>query len=181
MTEVEVRDEERRTFPWRLLLVLLLVAAITLAVWRVADTRTKPTQVPVTETEPTPEPEPIDEPAEEGEEKALPEQGNEPQAQERHPNLYVETGVSGTKTWNLEANSQEVIIVGGVTVDDTSGGVYRAIDGPTEVELIVTNGFALVINDEWAAQEFCFRVDQARQFDWAHAHVEPLSEWETCD
>lgn len=173
------------------LIVVCLVAAIAAAVW--GWTRSIPVQeveVPAAQATEVPQgaqptAAPVEEaPAEESTvevEEALPSQGDEePQIQQAHPSLYVETGTSGTRQWTLTASDDEVVIVGGWAVNGTDGGVYRAIAGPTEVEVTVTDGFAAVIVAEWAQNEFCFRVSQAEQFGWAHGTVEPLAEWSSC-
>lgn len=111
----------------------------------------------------------------------VPEHGDEePQVQEVHPSLYVETGTEGTRTWKLTASDDEVVIIGGWAVDGADGGVYRAIHGPVEASVTVTDGFALIIVEEWAQNEFCFRIDQAEQYGWAHSTEQPLPIWEPC-
>jgi len=156
-----------------------IAAIIALTLWvsgatKEAPTATVPDVVPATQA-------PKIEPTEAPEEVVLPEHGDEePQPQIGHPSIYVETGTEGTRTWTLEASSDEVIILGGWAVDGTDGGVYRAIEGPQKVEVTVTDGFALIIVEEWARDEFCFRVAQAREFGWAANTIEPLPQWEDC-
>lgn len=106
--------------------------------------------------------------------------GQPPQLQVRHPSLYKETGIGGTQTWALEIDEDKVLIVGGWKVDDVSGGVYRAVSGPTAVTLKVTDGFVAIVKAEWAQTEFCFRVAQAREYGWAHQNIQPLEGW-TCN
>lgn len=108
------------------------------------------------------------------------EVGLPPQPQIRHPSWYDETGVSNTKSWTLTVPSGSILIVGGFIVDGSSNGVYKAWPGGQEVTVTVTDGFALVITNEWAEAEFCFRVAQAKEFGWAHEHIQPLEEWEVC-
>ena len=103
-----------------------------------------------------------------------------PQPQLRHPTQYLETGVGNAKSWTFQLGADEVLIVGGFAVDGVDGGVYKAWQGSQEVTVSVTDGFALVIADEWARDEFCFRVGQAVQYGWAHKYVEPLTGWSAC-
>jgi hypothetical protein len=158
-------------------------ATVAPAVQRPQVEETETDRGPVGITEPTSRPEPTKAPAKEteAEEEPLPSQGDEePQPEIGHPSLYVETGTEGTKSWTLEASDDEVVIVGGFCVDNRCNGVYKAYEGPVTVEVDVTDGFALVAVEEWSAQEFCFRINQARELGWAHEHVEPLKDWEPC-
>jgi len=177
------RDEEGNVRTWiKVVGILAIVALVAIALWGWL----RPTQI-ITET-PAPtqaaEPTQTETPVEAAEilTDTVPEHGDEkPQPQIGHPSLYVETGTEGTKTWTLKASDDEVIVVGGWAINETDGGVYRAIAGPSEVEVTVTDGFGLVIVSEWAQKEFCFRLNQARQFGWAHRTIEPLAEWEACE
>lgn len=106
--------------------------------------------------------------------------GIDPQPQVAHPSFYAETGIKSTKTWELDVPEDSVLIAGGVVVNGVTGGVYRAWPGDQEVIVAVTNGFVLVVEEPWAEAEFCFRLSQAEQFGWAHAHEEMLPAWEPC-
>ena len=89
-----------------------------------------------------------------------------------HPRRYEETGIEGTKTWkNIVVNDDEYLVVGGLTVDGTNDGVYRGY-GPGTYTITVTNGFISVVDDSWGDEEFDFRVGQAVEYGWAHAHVD---------
>lgn len=118
-----------------------------------------------------------------------------PQPQIGHPSLYMETGVpcSGvpagvsckdidahTKLYQFDLVPGTMAIIGGFTVDGVSGGVYKVVQSG-HVSTTVTDGFALAIITDWAPNEFWFRVNQAYQYKWAHAHVIPLSDWTTPD
>lgn len=94
--------------------------------------------------------------------------------------LYLPTGISGHNVWTIKIPVNGVLIVGGVTVNGVSGGVYQAWSGGQTVTIDVTNGFALVTLDRWANWEFCFRVEQAVQYEWAHGTVEGLPAWTAC-
>jgi len=109
------------------------------------------------------------------------EYGQPPQPQRRHPSLYKETGMGQTREWVIDIDKDKVLIVGGVCVDGICGGVYKAVDGPKKVTVNVTDGFVLVGHRSWARDEFCFRVDQAIEYGWAHEDVQPLSAWSACD
>jgi hypothetical protein len=106
-----------------------------------------------------------------------PDYGLDPQPQIGHPSFYRETGMGKTRDWSVQLEPGTVAIIGGVAVDGKSGGVYKAVQGPGKVSARVTDGFMLVIKDEWAQNEFCFRVGQAYQYDWARRHIEPLPGW----
>ncbi len=112
-----------------------------------------------------------------------------PQMQIGHPSLYLETGVpdpygtnvdANTKHWRIELLPGTVAIIGGFKVDGVTNGVYKAIAGPGVVETTVTDGFILVTTAEWANAEFCFRISQAKQFNWAHNTIQPLPGWSNC-
>jgi hypothetical protein len=111
-----------------------------------------------------------------------------PQPQVGHPSLYLETGVpdpygsnvgQNTKHWRIKLLPGTVAIVGGFEVDGVSNGVYKAIAGPGVLDTTVTDGFVAITKAEWANAEFCFRLAQATQFNWAHQTVIPLPGW-TC-
>jgi len=113
-----------------------------------------------------------------------------PQPQVGHPSLYLETGVPDpyginidqhTKHWRIELLPGTVAIVGGFKVDGVSNGVYKAIAGPGVLDTIVTDGFVAITKAEWANAEFCFRLAQATQLNWAHQTVIPLPGWATCN
>ena len=103
-----------------------------------------------------------------------------PQPYIPHPSLYLETGIRQTKVWQIELLPNTVAIIGGYEVDGLSGGVYKVLNGPGLIETTVTDGFVSVVQAEWGKEEFCFRIKQAEQFGWAHAHLFPLPEWEAC-
>jgi hypothetical protein len=117
-----------------------------------------------------------------------------PQPQIGHPSLYLETGVpcqntpqgvtctdveEHTRHWVIQLLPGTVAVIGGFTVDGVTNGVYKAQVGPGTLDTTVTDGFIAITRAEWANAEFCFRIAQAVQFGWAHAHVEPLAGW-TC-
>jgi hypothetical protein len=117
-----------------------------------------------------------------------------PQPQIGHPSLYLETGVpcvsvggnlvcndvdAHTKTYKIEILADAVAIVGGFKVDGVDGGVYKAIAGPGTLQTTVTDGFVAITKKDWGQGEWCFRLSQAVQYKWAHAHETPLSGW-TC-
>ncbi len=88
-----------------------------------------------------------------------------------HPRYYQETGTEGTKTFkNLVVNNDEYLIVGGTSVNGTNNGVYRGY-GPGTYTIKVSNGFVSIVDDDWGAQEFDFRVAQAIEYGWAHSHI----------
>ncbi|MFA7675833.1 MAG: hypothetical protein WCY28_00265, partial [Candidatus Shapirobacteria bacterium] len=96
-----------------------------------------------------------------------------PQTQIGHPSIYVETHVSGNPIKYVFDIPQEYVgIVGGYNVDGVDKGVYKAF-GPGHYEIVVTDGFGLITNDNWAQAEFEFRIQQAIDYKWAHAHIIP--------
>lgn len=110
--------------------------------------------------------------------------GLQPQPYIPHPSLYLETGHTGTdeqktKTWTLNVLDGATLVYGGYRVDGVNGGVYGAIQGPTTVTITVTDGFVSIVTNDWAQQEYCFRLGQALQYGWAHAYLHPLTGW-TC-
>ena len=93
------------------------------------------------------------------------------QAYVPHPRFYEETGIEGTKTFkNLVVNDDEYLIVGGTSVNGTDDGVYRGY-GPGTYTIKVVNGFVSIVDDDWGNEEFDFRVAQAVEYGWAHAHI----------
>jgi len=111
-----------------------------------------------------------------------------PQPQIGHPSLYLETGIpdpysqsidAHTKHWVIELLPGTTAIIGGFKVDGVLNGVYKAQAGPGTLDVTVTDGFVAITKNEWANAEFCFRVSQAVQFNWAHQTVLPLPGW-TC-
>ncbi|MDO9027557.1 MAG: hypothetical protein Q7U68_01675 [Candidatus Roizmanbacteria bacterium] len=112
-----------------------------------------------------------------------------PQPQIGHPSLYLETGIpdpysqsidAHTKHWVIELLPDTTAIIGGFKVDGVLNGVYKAQAGPGTLDVTVTDGFVAITKNEWANAEFCFRVSQAVQFNWAHQTVLPLPGWTTC-
>jgi hypothetical protein len=118
-----------------------------------------------------------------------------PQPQIGHPSAYLETGVpcvnvdgsttctdvdAHTKTYKIEILPDAVAIVGGVKVDGVDGGVYKAMAGPGTLQTTVTDGFVAITKKDWGQGEWCFRIGQTVQYNWAHAHETPLSGW-SCD
>lgn len=106
--------------------------------------------------------------------------GMDPQRQIGHPPFYIETGISGTQKYCVEVPANGVVIVGGTDVDGKAGGVYRAYPKGASVKVTVTNGFLLVTLDEWARDEFCFRIGHAKQYGWVYSTVKPLDGWKSC-
>ncbi len=97
----------------------------------------------------------------------------ETQSQQRHPTIYEETRISSVPvTFELDIPVGYIGIVGGWAVNETENGVYRAF-GPGHYAVKVTDGFALLIEEEWGQAEFDFRVEQAEQLGWAHETVDP--------
>jgi hypothetical protein len=108
--------------------------------------------------------------------------GLQPQPYIPHPSLYLETGHTGTdeqktQTWTLGVLDGSTLVYGGYRVDGVKGGVYGAISGPTTVTITVTDGFVSIVTNNWAQQEYCFRLSQAIQYGWAHDHLHPLQGW----
>jgi len=111
--------------------------------------------------------------------------GLQPQPYIPHPSLYLETGHTGTdeqktQTWTLGVLDGSTLVYGGYRVNGVDGGVYGAISGPTTVTITVTDGFVSIVTNNWAQQEYCFRLSQAIQYGWAHAHLFPLPGWTPC-
>jgi hypothetical protein len=117
-----------------------------------------------------------------------------PQPEIGHPSFYAETGVpcanlpkgvkcsdtsKNTKTYDWDLVPGTMAVIGGFTVDNISNGVYKVVQSG-HVHTTVTNGFVLAVINEWAENEFCFRIWQTITYDWAHDHVSPLSGW-TCN
>lgn len=108
--------------------------------------------------------------------------GLQPQPYIPHPSLYQETGHTGTdeqktQTWTLNILDRSTLVYGGYRVDGVNGGVYGAIQGPKIVTITVTDGFISIVTNDWAQQEYCFRVGEAEKYGWAHAYLNPLSDW----
>lgn len=94
------------------------------------------------------------------------------QPQIGHPSAYAETHVSDIPVCVvIDVPEGYKAIVGGVTVDKLTNGVYQGY-GPGHIETIVTNGFALITTDGWAKAEWDFRIQQTVTYGWAHAHVD---------
>jgi hypothetical protein len=113
-----------------------------------------------------------------------PEVSLPPQPQKRHPTWYAETGKEDngepeTITWEIDVIPGTTLIVGGYEVNGREGGVYKAWSEAQSVQVTVKNGFVLLIQNEWAEEEFCFRIGEAETYGWAHSFVEPLPGW-TC-
>jgi hypothetical protein len=95
-----------------------------------------------------------------------------PQPQIGHPSAYAETHVSGTAVCVvLDVPQGYKAIVGGVTIDKLTDGVYQGY-GPGHIETVVTNGFALITTDAWAKAEWDFRIQQTITYGWAHTHID---------
>ena len=90
---------------------------------------------------------------------------------------YRETGRGKTELWDFDLKAGEVLIIGGFTVDYETGGVFKAWKGPQKLRVTVVDGFAIVIPYERGESEFQFRINQARQNNWAITVVKPLPEW----
>lgn len=59
-----------------------------------------------------------------------------------------------------------------------TNGFYAALPSGTNVtELTVTDGFALLVVDSNAKNEFCYRVAQAYAEQWAHDHIFHSPAW----
>lgn len=110
----------------------------------------------------------------------LPTYGQPPQPQIPHPALYVETGIGQTHNWTLPVDPDKVLVVGGFRVNGRDNGVYKAWPGGQTVVVEVTDGFAAIVKADWAKEEFCFRIGQARKYSWAHSIIEPLPGWPAC-
>ena len=94
----------------------------------------------------------------------------------RHPSFYQETGPGKTAILSFKVNPGEVGIIGGYCVEGICDGVYKAVkDGIYHPK--VTDGFVLVIPEEFAQEEFCYRIHLAEKNNWARSHLEPLIEW----
>lgn len=126
-----------------------------------------------------------------------------PQPQIGHPSLYLETGVpcvqSGnelvctdvdahTKNWKVQLLPGTVAIIGGYTVDGVTNGVYKAQEGPGQVDTTVTDGFVAIVISDWSYGEWCFRLSQTHtepaklnQPDWARENRNPLDGWAQCE
>ena len=103
-----------------------------------------------------------------------------PQVQIGHPAFYLETGVTGSIGWTIQAPGNAFVIAGGYTVNDKTNGVYQAWKGGDKIRVDVTDGFVLVTTSDWARDEFCFRLGQAVDFGWAHSNELPLTGWAAC-
>jgi len=115
----------------------------------------------ITETKVTPEP------------PQTTEHGSNSQNYVPHPNFYVETGVQGQEyTWTLVVHDNEVGIVGGWSVDKQDQGTYKAF-GPGTYTITIVDGFALIIEEKWAKEEWLFRLEQAKQYGWACNNIYP--------
>jgi outer membrane murein-binding lipoprotein Lpp len=95
------------------------------------------------------------------------------QNQNPHPAIYLQTNVSATPVdFILDIPEGYIAIVGGFTIDDETNGVYKAF-APGHVELTITDGFALIIRQEWAMNEWIFRLNEAEDNLWAKDHIYP--------
>lgn len=111
---------------------------------------------------------------------ASPDYGLPPQPYVPHPSSYQESGVVGEpKTWTINVLEGTTLVYGGFTVNDETDGVYGAVAGPSTVILTVIDGFYSVVKNEWAEQEYCFRVGEAEKYGWAMTNLHPLDGW-TC-
>jgi len=114
----------------------------------------------ITETKATPEP-----PQTHG--------NSNPQSYVPHPNFYVETTVSSKEyTWVITVNEGEIGIVGGWSVNGRDQGTYQAFE-PGTYTVSVIDGFALTVEKQWAQAEWLFRIEQAKQYNWAHTNLDP--------
>lgn len=93
---------------------------------------------------------------------------------------YYETGRDKTQTWNLRLPAGTTLVYGGYAVDGFSGGIYGAIAGPADITLTIRDGFAVLVPEERGREEYCFRIEQARQHAWAMGTQRPLSKWASC-
>jgi len=113
---------------------------------------------------------------------ATPGYGLLPQPYVPHPSQYSETGHTGsdiekTQNWSITVAAGTTLVYGGFRVNGEDGGVYGAIVGPTVANITVTDGFYSIVTNEWAQKEYCFRLGEAIRYNWAHAHVHPISGW----
>ncbi len=103
----------------------------------------------------------------------------QPQPYVAHPSMYLETGKwdpeSGTdapqKTWRIKLIPGTAAVVGGFTVDNVAGGVYKTYT--SDFSVTVKDGFVSVVKSEWLKDEYDFRVGEAVKYSWAHAHLYP--------
>lgn len=186
--------EERSKRLWQVFLVIAIVIVAGAMGYYLSGAKARAPEVAAIPAEPEAaatstlvprEPTPAgytEEVTQEGTCQRLPDYDRSPQPQIGHPSVYVETGVNDkTRCWIVPVKEGFVAIVGGFKVDGISNGVYRAIPGPDTATVEVTDGFALVVVEEVAREEFCFRVGQAVEYGWAHQTVEPLPSWAACE
>jgi hypothetical protein len=96
-----------------------------------------------------------------------------PQPQIGHPSAYQETHVSDIPVCIvLDVPQNYMGIVGGVTIDKQTNGVYIGF-GPGHYEFVVTNGFGLITTESWAKAEWDFRIQQTVTYGWANANLKP--------
>ncbi|MDD2224949.1 MAG: hypothetical protein PHP97_02190 [Candidatus Shapirobacteria bacterium] len=82
---------------------------------------------------------------------------------------YLETG-NKTTTIHAEVPYGYSLIVAGVTVDNTNGGVYKTFStGNRTVK--IKNGFAIIISNDDLYNEFQARVKIARNNNWKCSHI----------
>lgn len=111
----------------------------------------------------------------------LPSPGLPPQDAQPHPSLYWETGVEeGFTNLRFQIRKEFVLIVGGTDINGRGGGVYIASnfehDSTVTIEQL-QNGFFLLVRDDWARNEFRFRLEQTGVYNWARGHVFVPSSW----
>lgn len=105
---------------------------------------------------------------------------------------YAQTGKPNTVPWTFNVPANTTVIVGGYSVSRDgvlrSNGYYAAIPALTRMEnLVVTDGFILLVNPAAAKAEFCHRLAQvkAQRIDgkdpWVAQHVDMPADWGTCD
>lgn len=88
-----------------------------------------------------------------------------------HPGIYYQTNVSGNPIiFQMEIPEGYIGIIGGFTVNNETNGSYRAV-GPGEYQFEVTDGFVEIIRQEWAQNEWNFRLGQCQEYDWACDHI----------
>lgn len=107
--------------------------------------------------------------------------GSPSQPYNPNPAIYIRTGVpdqynpsgENTKTWNFQILDGYTAVIGGYTVDNQTGGVYKTLKGPAQLKTTVTDGFVSVIENDWLDEEWAFRIGEAQKYNWAMTHVYP--------
>lgn len=99
-----------------------------------------------------------------------PEDGD--QEQVPHPHIYAQTNKSATPVkFIIDIPKGYVGITGSFDADGVKDGVYKAYPSG-HFETILTDGFALIIREKWAQDEFKFRLDEAKKYNWAYGTID---------